>query len=684
MQVLARLPGVEVTALCDPARPRLESMGRRYGVTQLFDSVDDLVAAQVADAVHVLVPPGAHLPAAMPCLKAGLHVLVEKPLALHQDEIDQLEAAAAASGAVLGVNHNQTGHPALVRLKDHLAAGRLGRLEHLSIVHNVPLRQLQSGDVGHFMFQTEGNILLEQGVHLFSVVHDLLGECHAVEAVTGDPLELPTGGRFFDEWQLLLRCERGTASVRMTFGKTMLETTVQAIGSDGAAFVDLARSACWLRGKSRWLEFLDQGKSLFGGSMHLLGRACGSVFGYGLSLFKLRFPDDPFLRGMRHSLGAFHSSVRLGTAPANSPAAARAVLQMCHDAARAAGASLEAPERPPVPEPVPVRPGEVVVLGGGGSIGKHCVRLLREQQRPVTMVVRRPQLLPAELLDGSVRIFVGDAADAAVLDQAFAGADSVLHLATCAGEDVAKIEATMASAVRTAAEAAQRASVRRMVYASSTAALYLGSGKSVTGDGAPDGAPQKRSVYGRGKIAAERELAALRDKGQDLVVVRPAIVLSPGGAMEHSGVGLWVRDNHCVGWGSGRNPLPLVLVDDCAQGLVRALHADSAKGHSYNLAGPVRLTAREFVAELRKQTGRDYHFHGTSILSMWLQEVGKHLVKVLARRPREFPSIRDLRSRSFRAPLDCSDAERDLGFVAETDRGRFLHRLFGGAKGSDA
>jgi len=69
---------------------------------------------------------------------------------------------------------------------------------------------------------------------------------------------------------------------------------------------------------------------------------------------------------------------------------------------------------------------------------------------------------------------------------------------------------------------------------------------------------------------------------------------------------------------------------------------------------------------------------------MWLQEVGKHFVKVLARRPREFPSMRDLRSRSFRAPLDCSDAERDLGFVAEADRGRFLDRLFGTVKGSDA
>ena len=146
--------------------------------------------------------------------------------------------------------------------------------------------------------------------------------------------------------------------------------------------------------------------------------------------------------------------------------------------------------------------------------------------------------------------------------------------------------------------------------------------------------------------------------------------------MEHSGLGLWVRDNHCVGWGVGDTPLPLVLGDDCARGLVGALFSEAAKNKSYNLAGSVRMTARDFVEELRLRTGRDYRFHPTAITWMWLQEVGKHFIKVLARKPREFPSLRDLRSRSFAAPLDCADAERDLGFRPESDRLRFLQRLF--------
>src|SRR5262245_870133 len=151
------------------------------------------------------------------------------------------------------------------------------------------------------MFQTEGNILLEQGVHLFAVVHRLLGECRHVDAATGPPRRLPNGARFFDDWQLLLRCERGTAAVRMAFGRTMLETTVQAIGSDGAAFVDLQRNVCWLRRKTRWLDFIDHACNLVLGCGALMYGALRTVCGYGLALFGLRFPSDPFLRSMRQS-----------------------------------------------------------------------------------------------------------------------------------------------------------------------------------------------------------------------------------------------------------------------------------------------------------------------------------------------------------------------------------------------
>jgi nucleoside-diphosphate-sugar epimerase len=510
----------------------------------------------------------------------------------------------------------------------------------------VPLRQLQAGDVGHFMFQTEANIVWEQGVHLFSMVYALLGPCRDVQVITGARRELPNGVRFVEEWVARLECERGAATVRMAFGKPWLETTVQAIGTDGAALLDLARGTCWLRRKTRWLDFLDGARNLASGAKHLTGRAFGALFGYALGLFKVRFPDDPFLRSMRSALAAFHGAARGEELPdAMTPASAEDVLRMCEQVAAAAGAQLDPPPAPAaLPAPGAARPGEVVVLGGTGLIGRRCVRLLRKAKRPVTMLVRKPDLLPPALRDGSVRVFVGDAADPKALARAFQGAERVLHLATAAGADPAQMERAMAGAVRAAGEAAHDAGVLRFVYASST--------------------------------ASEQALAELAAQGLEVTVLRPAIVVAYDGIFEHSGVGLWVRDNHCVGWGMGKHPLPFVLASDCAQAFVAALDAPNAGGRTYNLAGDVELSARDYVEAMAARTGRDYHFHPTPLLWMWTQELGKYGVKVLARKQRDWPAYRDFASRSFATELDCGDAKMDLGFAPESDRGRFLSRIF--------
>lgn len=676
LQVLRTLPQVEVVALCDPVLARAQRLARRYGIARSHASVDELLAAGGLDAVHLLVPPALHGQLAAKCLQQGLHVLVEKPLVLHSGEVADLEALARSRGLVLAVNHNLTFHPALTALLAAVERRELGALEHVSLQHHVPLRQLQSGDVSHFMFQTEANILLEQGVHVFSMVYRLLGAARRVQALTGARIALPNGVQFVREWQLWLDCERGTAAVRLSFGATCQETTLQAIGSDGAAWLDLQRGSCWVRRKTRWLDFLDHGSNLAGGALHLLSRAIGSVAGYGLSLFGLRFPDDPFLRGMRGALGNFHGALRGAVlAPGIAPAAAFAVLQACEQAAAAAGVATSPPPAPaPLPVPGPARPGEVLVLGGTGLLGRRCVRLLRAAGRPVTLLVRRPQWLPAEWRGGAVRVFAGDAADAGDLGRAMVGVTTVLHLATVAGNDPAAVKEHMAAAVRVAGEACLAAGVARLVYTSSTAALYLGDDGEVQGNCGTDPQPAARGAYAQGKVAAEAELRILRQRGLEVTIVRPAIVVASDGLAEHSGVGMWVRDNHCVGWGRGRNALPLVLADDCAAALVAALHAPAAGNRDYNLAGDVRLSAEEYIAALRQQTGRDYHFHSTPLWWMWLQEVGKYLVKFAARRPREWPARRDLWSRSFRTVLRCDDARSDLGFAPETDRARFLQR----------
>jgi len=652
LDALRWCPGVEPTALCDTSREAAEALARRVPGARVFTSLEELLEARAADAIHILTPPGTHAALARRCLEAGLPCLVEKPLALEAEEIRELGAAARQRGLALGVNHNYPFLPGMDRLRRDLAAGRLGRLEELVLVYRAPLRQLLTGDVGHFMFQSEANILWEQGVHLFSLVHALIGPAEGVRAVAGERRRLANG-----------------APVQAA----MAEATLLALGSDGTARLDLLRASYQRLTRTRWLEFADQGLTLLSGAAGLAAQGAEALLGYPLALFGLRPASEPFNRGMLGSLRAFHGALAGGRPAPVGAEAAEAVDRMCRLAAEAVGASREAWSPAAPSEPGPARPGEVVLTGGGGFIGRALAAALAG--RPLTLLVRRPALLPERLRDPSIRIFAGDARDPAALARALEGAAFLVHLATCADPDPSRVEASMAAGARTAGEACLAAGVKRMLFVSSTAALYCGGRAPLTGSSGVDPRPGKRPEYARGKIAAERALEELRkQRGLPLVVLRPAIGGGSGGLAEHTGVGLWVRENHCAGWGMGRTPLPFVLVEDVARAIAAALEAPGIEGRAYNLAGGVRLSARAYIAALAAATGRAYRFHPTPLWVTWALEGAKALVKTLAGRKGGAMTRRDLRSRAFLARFDTADAEADLGWRPVSDPETFLAR----------
>ncbi len=665
LRVLAYCEDAEVVALCDTDAVRAEALARSCKIERVHTSLDELIETGGFEAAHVLVPPGAHEEVTRRLLEAGVHVLVEKPMALRAASARALGELAAAKNLCLGVNHNMTFHPLVQRLEDDLHKGRLGRIEHVGAVHHVPLRQLDSGDVSHFMFASEANILLEQVVHPLSVVMQLLGPAEGVDAQVGEARTLPNGARFFDTWHLALRCQRGTAQLFCAFGRDMLETTLQVIGSDGAVRIDLQRGTYQRLRKTRWLEFWDTAWNGIAGGFGLIVQGLASAGRWVAGLFGFSKLPDPFLQGMGASIEAFHQALRHGQSPAQGAEAAVAVLSACEMAATAAGARQDEREPRPLPEPGPAREGEVLVTGGTGFLGRHLVQALQDAGQPVTLLVRRPDKLPdAMRADEKLRLFVGDARDARAVGSAIAGVTHVVHMATCAGEDP---QASMRAGIETVARACVDAGVQRLVFVSTTAALYLGGHKKVDGSHPPDPRPAGRAAYARGKIAAELELARIAaDSGLTTVVLRPAIVVGDGGMLNHSGIGLWVRDNQCIGWGM-RRPLPLVLASDVADAIVAALSSPAAAGKAYNLAGPVRPTADAYVARLAAATGRDLRYRPQPIALIWVIEVGKWLVKCAARRGAPFPSWRDFKSRGFFAPLDCSDAVADLGWTPQAD-----------------
>jgi nucleoside-diphosphate-sugar epimerase len=227
-------------------------------------------------------------------------------------------------------------------------------------------------------------------------------------------------------------------------------------------------------------------------------------------------------------------------------------------------------------------------------------------------------------------------------------------------------------------EQAARCGVKHLVHVSSIAALYLGERTQViTGDTSIDSRLERRGGYARAKAEAEEATrAACREHDLALTILRPGLVVGEVRTPLHGGVGEFNRETHCLGWNRGRNPLPLVLVEDVADAIARVVEAGPQAGECFNLVGDVRLTAREYIQELGVGLGRPLRYHPRPVLWLYGIEWLKWLVKrAVGRREAAVPSYRDLKSRGLVARFDTSDVKAALDWQSEASKAAFMARV---------
>ena len=128
LPALARTRGVAVTALCDLEGAKARALALRFGVPDVFTDVEELLDAGACDAVIVATPNHLHEPHVLSALRAGVHVLCERPLALTARGVERVLAAAARAGARVVVGNNHRFRTDVQALAGFVRSGELGRL----------------------------------------------------------------------------------------------------------------------------------------------------------------------------------------------------------------------------------------------------------------------------------------------------------------------------------------------------------------------------------------------------------------------------------------------------------------------------------------------------------------------------------------------------------------------------
>jgi predicted dehydrogenase len=161
-RVLASIPGAELTVIeSEPTRLREAMMcfPAVHVALRLDEVQDDL------DAVVIATPPSSHGPVALQALGAGLHTLVEKPLATSVAVAEELVEAAEVAGLTLMVGHTFEYNAAVRKLKQIISSGELGRILYIDAA------RLNLG-----RYQNDCNVIWDLAPHDISIVSYLLDE----------------------------------------------------------------------------------------------------------------------------------------------------------------------------------------------------------------------------------------------------------------------------------------------------------------------------------------------------------------------------------------------------------------------------------------------------------------------------------------------------------------------------
>ena len=168
----AQTAGLELAAVVNHKRDSMVEFGKAFNIERQYEKLEDLLKDGGVDALVVSTPNYLHAPQTIAALKAGVHVMVEKPMAMNAAEAEQMCETAEKSGATLMVAHCWRFDPDVLWLKEQSKKlGRIIRTKGIGV-------HTHWGPSGWFT-QKEfagGGAMADMGIHALDTARFLLGD----------------------------------------------------------------------------------------------------------------------------------------------------------------------------------------------------------------------------------------------------------------------------------------------------------------------------------------------------------------------------------------------------------------------------------------------------------------------------------------------------------------------------
>lgn len=183
-EAIAGLANAKLVAVCDQIEPAAKKLADQHGCRAYAD-IETFLSDDEIDVVTVATPSGLHGACAIAAARHGKHILVEKPIEITLQKIDDILEAHEKAGTVVGGIFNMRYAPTAQLFRKAVDAGRFGRMT-FGMAYGPWWRDQAYYDKGGWrgtMAMDGGGALMNQGIHTIDLLQWLMGPVKRVQAV---------------------------------------------------------------------------------------------------------------------------------------------------------------------------------------------------------------------------------------------------------------------------------------------------------------------------------------------------------------------------------------------------------------------------------------------------------------------------------------------------------------------
>jgi predicted dehydrogenase len=236
LKAIEEVEEVTVVAVADLDRARMEDVRRKSGAERGYTDPNELLSDPDVEVVAINTPPRFHEETAVEALRAGKHVLCEKPLAQSVEGCARIKEAQGGSGLVVLPVHNYAFTPCLETARGIIMSGEIGKIQRIKLKFDNNLWSY--GPKTDFRMRDEFSIVEDLLPHVLSVVHAFTGPVGNLEEARG----WKRSHDVLDDLSLVLAAEDGVrveGSMNWTSLIPAFKTSVE--GESGRLDMDLMK-----------------------------------------------------------------------------------------------------------------------------------------------------------------------------------------------------------------------------------------------------------------------------------------------------------------------------------------------------------------------------------------------------------------------------------------------------------